>query len=345
MGQYGDIEIEFDFEDAVREILPKISEAPTANGLGSFGKLDPKLRTVVCRHWLQGLCQKGDKCDYLHRLDKSRMPPCKHGKSCKIKNCPLKHVDEEERPECVFFKQGFCMHGPSCKYRHIKRPPDECPQVAVFEEYSASNNQSIPQKNGKRKAQNPPNQFYKITLCKHWLEHGNCPYHEDCHYAHGENELKSFSGSEDLEDNDIIDMTRNIMNEDYTLPFSVSSKASYFICHAPDLRSLVISKRRNCWSISNRFVTDFNTSFTQSDHVLLFFVVRSFRGVYGLARMESLIPPPPLGHVAPLMSPEFPISWIRTCRVSLKLIAQLRMSGGLSLGRTTVDGRIDKSAG
>ena len=114
-------DVEFDFEESVQALLPKIEEAPvryslekiliflkfilkifsntnSSFGLGSFGRVDPKLRTVVCRHWLQGLCQFGDKCDYLNKLDKSRMPPCKHGKNCKIKNCPLKHVDEGERP-------------------------------------------------------------------------------------------------------------------------------------------------------------------------------------------------------------------------------------------------------
>src|SRR5688572_9014162 len=108
---------EFDFESIVPSLLPEIAEAPQNTfGLGLFGKVDPKLRTVVCRHWLQGLCQKGDKCDYLHKMDKSKMPLCKNGKACKIKNCPLKHEEEEEKAECIFFRQGFCMHGPECKF-------------------------------------------------------------------------------------------------------------------------------------------------------------------------------------------------------------------------------------
>jgi len=144
-----------------------------------------------CR--LQGLCQKGDKCDYLHKLDKSRMPPCKHGKMCKIKNCPLKHSDEEEKPECAFFKQGFCFNGPLCKFRHVKRPPDECPPKAQFDEITPQPQQQNSSSWQRRKTQTP-NQYYKITLCKHWLEHSICPYNEDCHYAHGESELKQFTG-------------------------------------------------------------------------------------------------------------------------------------------------------
>lgn len=33
------------------------------------------------------------------------MPACKHGNLCKIKNCLLKHTDEKEISECVFYRQ------------------------------------------------------------------------------------------------------------------------------------------------------------------------------------------------------------------------------------------------
>lgn len=59
---FGDVEIEFDFEATVRDsILPQIAETPSSQntfGLGNFGRVDPKLRTVVCLYWLLGLCQK-----------------------------------------------------------------------------------------------------------------------------------------------------------------------------------------------------------------------------------------------------------------------------------------------
>jgi cleavage and polyadenylation specificity factor subunit 4 len=98
----------------------------TSFGVGGF-RGDLKHRTIVCRHWLLGLCQNGSSCGYLHRLDKSKMPACKHGNQCKIKNCPLKHTDELEISECIFYKQGFCYNGVNCVRRHVKRSPDECP--------------------------------------------------------------------------------------------------------------------------------------------------------------------------------------------------------------------------
>lgn len=35
-----------------------------------------RLAQVVCKHWLRGLCKKGDNCEFLHEYDLSKMPPC-----------------------------------------------------------------------------------------------------------------------------------------------------------------------------------------------------------------------------------------------------------------------------
>ena len=57
-----DIDIDgaqLDFEDDVQRLLPASGAADTVPGGRSYGaKVDPRHRTVVCRHWLHGLCQK-----------------------------------------------------------------------------------------------------------------------------------------------------------------------------------------------------------------------------------------------------------------------------------------------
>ena len=42
-------------------------------------KHDPRLRTVVCRHWLRDLCMKGAACEFLHQYDLQKKPICRHG--------------------------------------------------------------------------------------------------------------------------------------------------------------------------------------------------------------------------------------------------------------------------
>ena len=70
-------DVEFDFEEFVqKELLPEIEKGGTSvNTFGlasSFGKgSDPKRRTVVCRHWLVGLCQKVLRCVWVANI------PCK----------------------------------------------------------------------------------------------------------------------------------------------------------------------------------------------------------------------------------------------------------------------------
>lgn len=34
-------------------------------------------KQVVCKHWLRGLCKKGDdRCEFLHDYDLNKMPEC-----------------------------------------------------------------------------------------------------------------------------------------------------------------------------------------------------------------------------------------------------------------------------
>jgi cleavage and polyadenylation specificity factor subunit 4 len=41
---------------------------------------------------------------------------CSYGSKCiRGKDCPYKHVAEEDKVECVFYRQGFCMYGPFCR--------------------------------------------------------------------------------------------------------------------------------------------------------------------------------------------------------------------------------------
>nr|GEX04384.1 30-kDa cleavage and polyadenylation specificity factor 30-like [Tanacetum cinerariifolium] len=81
-------------------------------------------RQTVCRHWLRGLCMKGDGCGFLHQYDKSRMPVCRFFRlygECREQDCVYKHTNEDVK-ECHMYKLGFCPNGPDCRYKHAKLP-------------------------------------------------------------------------------------------------------------------------------------------------------------------------------------------------------------------------------
>lgn len=60
--------------------------------------------STVCKHWLRGLCKKGDACEFLHEYNLRRMP------------------------ECYWFaKYGYCSAGDECLYAHPKERKIECP--------------------------------------------------------------------------------------------------------------------------------------------------------------------------------------------------------------------------
>ena len=80
--------IEFELDDYVNKKLNQITEDKTS-------KRDSRFGLIVCSHWLVGLCASSE-CGYLHRLDKSKMPRCPYGKSCKVKNCLKSHIDEDK---------------------------------------------------------------------------------------------------------------------------------------------------------------------------------------------------------------------------------------------------------
>ena len=51
-------------------------------------------------------------------------------------------------------------------------------------------------------------------------------------------------GTETPFDNDVFDPVRNKMDAPLVLPFPLTARISYFLFQAPDLRSLVVSKRK-----------------------------------------------------------------------------------------------------
>ncbi|KAJ5076198.1 cleavage and polyadenylation specificity factor subunit 4-related [Anaeramoeba ignava] len=121
--------IRFDFEDFVEEADKK-----------AFETLDRTLRKgkkfIVCKHWLRGLCKKGDECEFAHIYDHRKMPVCyfcesKYGE-CNNRECLYRHLDPGKKEnQCPWYLRGFCKHGEKCRRPHIRKDP--CPNyIAGF---------------------------------------------------------------------------------------------------------------------------------------------------------------------------------------------------------------------
>ena len=114
-----DLDLDFDFEGGLGEVGQQppgpgggldVSCPPAPGPGGGGGPGDRRVgvprfqqyvskknfRQTVCRHWLRGLCMKGDDCGFLHST--------------------------EDMKECNMFKLGLCIHGPQCRYKHTRRP-------------------------------------------------------------------------------------------------------------------------------------------------------------------------------------------------------------------------------
>lgn len=80
----------------------------------------------VCKHWLKGLCKKGDACDYLHEYNLRKMSECQffnqNGYCQNGDECLYVHVKEDSKlPLCEDYNKGFCEKGPRCPNRHVRR--------------------------------------------------------------------------------------------------------------------------------------------------------------------------------------------------------------------------------
>jgi cleavage and polyadenylation specificity factor subunit 4 len=81
--------------------------------------------STVCKHWLRGLCKKGDACEFLHEYNLRRMPECywfaKYGYCSAGDECLYAHP-KERKIECPDYNRGFCKLGEwfslCCKFIH-----------------------------------------------------------------------------------------------------------------------------------------------------------------------------------------------------------------------------------
>lgn len=96
---------------------------------------------TVCKHWLRGLCKKGNSCEFLHEYNLRTMPECwffgKYGFCSNGDECMYLHVDERMRVlECMDFRRGFCPKGISSHLNHSPSCLNHNPKLVFFFSFS-----------------------------------------------------------------------------------------------------------------------------------------------------------------------------------------------------------------
>lgn len=84
------------------------------------------LTSLICKHFLRGLCKKGENCEFLHSFNLRKMPECNYWQrhqTCPAgDDCAYQHTDPSfKRPTCPHYERGFCPLGPVCANRHIRK--------------------------------------------------------------------------------------------------------------------------------------------------------------------------------------------------------------------------------
>lgn len=261
-------------------------------------------RQTVCRHWLRGLCMKGDYCGYLHQLDKVRMPICRFFAKCgecREPDCIYKHTNDDIR-ECNMYKLGFCPNGPDCRYRHVKLPGPPPSIEEVFEKLQQMN----PSVNGTYS-----NRYSQQRHHNHNKEEGpqrKPPVTGVSQKPRATSSLGEDSSSQQQRPtqhhpqeygshNQVQPLLENPAGNGLTgQPNRVSSASPlppghsrYFIVKSSNLENLELSVQRGIWATHRNNEGKLNEAFDSCDNVILVFSVNGTRHFQGCARMTSKI--------------------------------------------------------
>lgn len=92
-----------------------ITSGECPNGTNCENKHVSKMfsNKIVCKHWLRGLCKKGDDCEFLHEYNFRKLPECvffsKNGFCTQTPECLYLHIDPQTKvSNCPNYEQGFC---------------------------------------------------------------------------------------------------------------------------------------------------------------------------------------------------------------------------------------------
>ncbi|XP_027329965.1 zinc finger CCCH domain-containing protein 39 [Abrus precatorius] len=198
---------------------PRINQHPQ-NNTANKGTSHIFFKTRICAKFRLGACRNGENCNFAHGVEDMRQPPPNWQELVGLRN--------EERPSsgnwdddqkiihrmklCKKFYNGEdCPYGDNCSFLH-EDPAKFRDDSGRFRESTAISIGT----NGSPKSYgdgcdnldsnravntglnvsrgNVKSTYWKTKLCIKWETTGNCPFGDDCHFAHGQAELQVPAG-------------------------------------------------------------------------------------------------------------------------------------------------------
>ncbi|XP_078428790.1 cleavage and polyadenylation specificity factor 30 [Wolffia australiana] len=262
-------------------------------------------RQTVCRHWLRGLCMKGDACGFLHQYDKDRMPVCRFFRlygECREQDCPYKHTTEDIK-ECNMYKLGFCPNGADCRYRHAKLPGPPPPVEEIFQKLQQMNSSF-----------GPSGRFFHVRNVG-YSQQGDKPQIPSVSGAVSQsNPSKPIAPSgpsiqlsqqqlppQPLQQQQTVQQGQQMSQNQSPIPQNGSSQpvrtalplpqgqSRYFIVKSCNRENLELSVQQGVWATQRSNEAKLNEAFDSSQNVILIFSINRTRHFQGCAKMMSRI--------------------------------------------------------
>lgn len=173
-----------------------ITPPPPAVGppVGAAAGTAAQVKKTPCKFWLQGTCERGDSCTWLHgepgqslSPQALRPPAGPWGApvgtvraTASAQHSPALSPTTDKRIPCKFWPLGVCKRGEMCTFAHQEAGP---PVVRFYSPTGAAPPfaEQTPASSGPK---------LKKTICKFWLQ-GTCAKGADCTWAHGEGEMQA----------------------------------------------------------------------------------------------------------------------------------------------------------
>ncbi|KAK3131082.1 hypothetical protein QOZ80_6BG0501800 [Eleusine coracana subsp. coracana] len=347
----GDGGLSFDFEGGLDSAPQAGAHAPSsvepgAGGGGGGGdgqgygrgRGRGSYRQTVCRHWLRGLCMKGEACGFLHQFDKARMPVCRFFRDfgeCREPDCAYKHSYDDVK-ECNMYKMGFCPNGPTCRYKHIKLPGPPPPVEEVLQkilQMRSFNKFGQHRNNYNQQSERPP----------HPPEGSGLPNQNSTDNATAPVQPAGVQQAQAMSQQTPQQQQKpNATDQAQAASNGLSNQATriatplpqgpsrYFIVKSCNRENLEISVQQGIWATQRSNEAKLNEAFESIENVILIFSINRTRNFQGCAKMTSRIGGYIGGgnwksaHGTAHYGRNFSIQWLKLCELSFQKTHHLR---------------------